>query len=233
MDKETITVDKRADLLEVESAIFDSEDRTIAQRYLSELLSYSTVRDPEAAARELISEHGSIDAVTSRDTEELVRSVGESAAILLKLLAYTDGRRVYDGFRFGRRNSDAEIIELLSAMMRGLSRETVYMVSVDARGAVIACDMIGEGTVNASDVYPRKLAERAIKRGAAEVYLAHNHPSGTAGPSDDDVSSTARVFATLRASGIRMRAHAVVAEREVRLMVPNEKTGEIDITDAI
>ena len=211
---------------------YTCEDRSLSERYLADLLSYSTARNADAAACDLLSEHGSIDAVLARDADELSRSVGESAAILLKLLAYTGGRRIYDSFRFDRRHSDAEIANLLLAMMQGLSRETVYMVSINERGAVVACDYIGEGTVNSTDVYPRRLVEYAIKRSAKEVFLAHNHPNGTARPSDDDMLATARMFSTLRASGIRMRAHAVVAGREVRLMVPNELTGEINVIDA-
>ncbi len=216
-----------------EGGIYEGAECSIIHTYLADILSRSTVKNPTEAAVRLLSEYGSIDAVISRDADELAGVVGESSAILLKLLAYIDSRRVCDSFRFGRRHSDAEILDLLSAVMIGLSRETVYMVSVNDRGAVVACDMIGEGTVNASDIYPRKLVECAIKRGAVAVYLAHNHPSGTADPSNADIAATSRVFSTFRAAGIKLCGHAVIAERQRRIMVPNEITGEINVTDAI
>ena len=225
--------DNRKDLCEVVAAIYDGGDSTIAHRYLAELLSHSSVKDPVGAAARLLSEYGSIDAVICRDADELAGVVGESAAILLKLVGYIESRRVYDGFGFGRMHTDSEIFELMAAMMLGHSRETVYMTSVNAKGAVVACDMMGEGTVNASDVYPRKLVECAVKRGAIRVYLAHNHPNGTATPSTDDISATSRVFATLRAAGIRLVAHAVVAERKMNIMVPDEETGIINVVETL
>ena len=191
------------------------------------------MKDPDSAAARLVAEYGSVDAVISHDADELSGLVGGSAVILLKLLAYIDSRRAYDNFTFGKKHTEAEMLDLLASVMIGLSRETVYMVSVNAKGCVVACDMIGEGTMNASDIYPRKLVEYAVKRGAVSVYLAHNHPSGTENPSEDDILATSRVFATLRAAGIRMVAHAVVAERRMRVMVPNEITGEINVLDTL
>lgn len=225
--------DKRIDALECEMEIYESQEPSAIEKYLSGVLSYSTVRNAPEVARRLLGLYGSLDAVLARDYDELADLAGTSAATLLKLMAYVSSRRVYDEFKFGRCYSDTEIIDLLLAVMTGLSRETVYMVSLDKRGAVIACDMIGEGTVNASDVYPRRLVERAVKRGAASVFLAHNHPSGTAEPSSDDMHATARVFGTFRASGIKLRAHAVVASRAVRVMVPDEDTGDIRVFDTL
>ncbi len=225
--------DKRTDVPESEMKIYGSQEPSAIEKYLSGVLSYSTVTDASEVARRLLGLYGSLDAVLSRDYDELAEHAGASAATLLKLVAYVSSRRVYDEFKFGRCYSDSEIIDLLLALMTGLSRETVYMVSLDKRGAVIACDMIGEGTVNASDVYPRRLVERAVKRGATSVFLAHNHPSGTAEPSSDDLHATARVFGTLRASGIRLRAHAVIASRDVRVMVPDEDTGDIKVFDTL
>ena len=225
--------DKRIDVPESEMKICGSQEPSAIEKYLSGVLSYSTVTDASEVARRLLGLYGSLDAVLSRDYDELAQHAGASAATLLKLVAYVSSRRVYDEFKFGRCYSDSEIIDLLLALMTGLSRETVYMVSLDKRGAVIACDMIGEGTVNASDVYPRRLVERAVKRGATSVFLAHNHPSGTAEPSSDDLRATSRVFGTLRASGIRLRAHAVIASRDVRVMVPDEDTGDIKVFDTL
>ena len=102
------------------------------------------------------------------------------------------------------------------------------MLSFDSRGRVKGCDLLGEGTVNASEVYPRKIAECAVRRGASSVILAHNHPSGVANASDDDISATLALFATLRSMGIRLYRHVVVAGRDHFVIEPDEEGREVN-----
>lgn len=204
----------------------------VAKRHLASVLASSSVApDAEKCADELLDRYGSLDLLLSRDVADIASLVGESRAILIKLLAYVSSRRVCDGFKLGAPHSRDEIAEMLKAAMLGLSRETVYLVSENASGDVIAVDMIGEGTINSSDVYPRRLVECALKRGAASVYLAHNHPSGTARPSADDLAATSRIFSTFRVSGVILKAHIIISARDHTFMVPDLVTGEIKVMD--
>ena len=50
---------------------------------------------------------------------------------------------------------------------------------------------------------------------ASAVVLAHNHPSGLASPSDDDISTTRYLFQVLRGLGIVLYDHVILADDDM------------------
>jgi len=78
---------------------------------------------------------------------------------------------------------------------------------------------VGEGSVNSAGVPIRKLVEIALASNATSVILAHNHPSGLAIPSGEDVVTTERVAAALRAVDIILSDHMVFSDNDCVSMV--------------
>ena len=76
---------------------------------------------------------------------------------------------------------------------------------------MIGCQLLGEGTVNASEVMPRKAIEAAVRVSASGVAIAHNHPFGTPDPSADDLSITQSFAALFGSCEIELREHFVIA----------------------
>lgn len=183
----------------------------ISARMLAELFDSAGFQNSQEMAETLLSRFHTIDGVLSADPDNLCATVGEGAAVLLKLSAALVSRRVYDGFALGKKHTEAEIKKLLVAMFRGCSVETLYLVSLDENGAALSCDLMSEGTINATSVLPRQLLDRAVKNRAASVIIAHNHPAGVATPSPDDASFTSTVRSVLGIAGIDLAAHYVVA----------------------
>ena len=72
--------------------------------------------------------------------------------------------------------------------------------------------LIEEGIVNQAVVYPRKVIERALKKKASALILAHNHPSGYVRPSDADVRLTKSVQETARLLDILVHDHIIIGE---------------------
>lgn len=175
----------------------------------------------EGKAREcterLLARYGSLATVFSEHVDDIasVGGINKNAALLIKLVAYVNSRRVTDGFRFGVAHSEEELCEYLSALFLGASFETVYAILLDDKNRVISTEFIGEGTVNASDVVPRKILECAKRRGSKRIILAHNHPKGSATPSRDDIMTTGRLFELFATVGVRLVAHYIVADGEV------------------
>ena len=71
---------------------------------------------------------------------------------------------------------------------------------------------IGDGTVNMTSLSPKMAARAALDYNAAYVALAHNHPAGLAIPSTEDVKSSYMVRAAIKAIGISMIDHFLVAD---------------------
>lgn len=177
-------------------------------------------------ARELsaraIERFGAAEVLATLPIDELCRFAGERTGLFIKLVAYITSRRVIDGFKLGVPHTDEEVYKMAIATFLGLSKETLYLMSFDKQGRVIAFDFVSEGTVNSSQVYPRMIVEAALARDAYSVILAHNHPRGSITPSEEDFGSTMRAAEVLRGSGIRLRSHIIAAERECAIMTPGE-----------
>ena len=186
----------------------------ISERSLIELFSAAGFDRSEEIALTLLAKFHTIDGAMSADPAVLIELIGERAAVLLKLSAALASRRVYDSFKFGERHTDAETKELFLALFRGCSVETLYLLSIDAEDAVISCDLMSEGTINATSVLPRQLLERAVKNRAARVIIAHNHPAGITVPSGEDIAFTSTVRSVLSVVGIELSAHYIVAGSE-------------------
>ena len=73
------------------------------------------------------------------------------------------------------------------------------------------CEQVGEGTVNSSEVLPRRAVEAAIGCSADGVIIAHNHPLGKPNPSKDDCRFTETFSSLFTACGIRFLGHYIVA----------------------
>lgn len=206
----------------------DNPSREITENYLSKMLSYAIrSQGVHSLAHELTMTFGSLDNMLSAEYSELENRVGEMAAVLIKLLAYTSSRRVSDAFRFGRRHTDYDIVDMLVAKYIGSSVETVYMVSLDEAERVVACDFIVEGTANASDICQRKIVECVLRRGAKSVIIAHNHPSGSSAASSDDILATAVIHSLLRSVGVQLKMHVIVSSRDYRVLKLDPQTGVV------
>ncbi len=180
--------------------------------FLSELLSYSAKNPGEQALR-LLRRFHTVEAVLNATSDELIRYSSESTAVYIKLLAYVISRCGTDTFLNKGRCSKSDISEYLKSLYLGTSDETVYMMCFNSKDRYTATELVSVGTVNSSDVLPRKILEYAIRYSAKKIIIAHNHPGGLPVPSIEDVSFTAELKKLLRNSGIELLAHCIVAGR--------------------
>lgn len=187
------------------------------------LLFYAIPRsDTNPLAHALLEHFGCLAQVLEADVEELkkVPGIGDHAATLLAL--------VIDLCRYYQVTcaQQTEILTTLDACGKylvprffGRTRETVFLLCLDAKCKVLCCKEIGEGSVNTAAISVRKVVETALAANATTVILAHNHPSGIAVPSNEDIQTTQRIAAALSAVEIHLADHIVVADGDYVSMV--------------
>ena len=105
--------------------------------------------------------------------------------------------------------------------MCDLSYEKMVMLTLNTKLQVVGCFEVSRGTVNESTIYPREIATRALLTNAKAVMLAHNHPSGTIGPSGADISITRKVKDILTMLDIRLLDHIIIAHDQTYSMADN------------
>lgn len=187
------------------------------------LLFYCIPRvDTNPIAHALLDRFGSFAQVLEAPAEELekVPGVGHNAAVFLSLVTAA-GRyyQVNSATRSTALNTVEECGRYLLPFFYGRRNEMVYLLCLDAKGKVLSCKQIGEGSVNSAGVPIRRIVETALAANASSVVLAHNHPSGIACPSDADVHTTQRVARALAAVEIDLADHIVVAEDDYVSMI--------------
>jgi len=90
--------------------------------------------------------------------------------------------------------------------------EVFACLFLDTRHRVIAYEELFHGTIDGATVYPRVVAEKALKHNAAALIVAHNHPSGISEPSLADQAITRRLKDALALLDIRLLDHFVIGE---------------------
>lgn len=179
-------------------------------------------KDTNVIAHNLINRFGTFAQVLDAPVSELekVDGVGHGAALYLKLLR--DTQRYYKIHNEQNEvilNSIAECGSYLIKYFDGFKVEAVYMLGLDAKCKVLCCREIGRGSVNSAAVSVRKIVEVALAENLTSVVLAHNHPSGLAIPSPEDIQTTHRIAQALRAINVTLADHVVVSESEFVSMV--------------
>jgi DNA repair protein RadC len=100
----------------------------------------------------------------------------------------------------------------LKSVLRDLPHEVFACLFLDTRHRVIAFEELFHGTIDGATVYPRVVAEKALRHGAAALIVAHNHPSGVCEPSLADQAITRRLKEALALLDIRLLDHFVIGE---------------------
>ena len=179
------------------------------------LLFYSIPqKDTNETAHMLINRFGSLSAVFDAPYDDLltVPGISEHSATLIKLIPAISRRYAMEkNSKVTKLSSIEDIGKYLVARYLGVTEETVLLLLLDNKFGLIDCVKVHEGSVNSSAITMRKLIETALFKRASMVVLAHNHPSGVALPSSDDLFTTQQVKRAFDLVEIGMLAHIIVA----------------------
>ena len=140
--------------------------------------------------------------------------VGEGISTFLSLRSAVEG--YYQARKAQEQEDQITSTEMLCNYLRGRfynqRNEVVYLLCMDAKKKVLSCSFVGEGSVNSASVPIRRIVEIALKANATAAVLAHNHPSGLAFPSNDDINTTNRLAQALDCVDIILADHLIYAE---------------------
>lgn len=148
-----------------------------------------------------------------------VSGFAEAAAVtalpdadLLSLFAAT-GRAVAERFLRRRQvlTSWALVLDYLKSAMAFEPREQFRVLFLDKKNALIADEVLGNGTVGHVPVYVREVMLRALELHASGMILSHNHPSGDPTPSSADVLMTKQLQAAATTLGLQVHDHIIIA----------------------
>lgn len=109
-----------------------------------------------------------------------------------------------------RLRDSGQAAELLMNEMMYEKRELFMTINLNSRLQVESKTVVSIGSIDSAPVHPREVFGPAIRRGAAAVIAAHNHPSGDPSPSAEDIEVTKRLISASEIIGIRLLDHVII-----------------------
>ena len=188
-------------------------------KVLELLLFYALPRqDTNPIAHDLLERFGSLEGVLDAPPEALaqVKGVGDRSAVLFKAVKELARRYAAGRSRIGNLiTTNYAAYEILHPLFFGARNERVYLLCLDGKKKLLGCAKLGEGNVNAAEVTPRGVVETALNHNAARVILAHNHVSGLALPSDEDMATTLYLQTLLSQVGVLLDDHLIFVDDDM------------------
>lgn len=189
---------------------------SLAEHEILELMLFFGIPqgDTNPLAHALIKKYGSLQSVLDARYEDLTTctGVGEHTAILLKLFPAVFG--VYSEQKAKHYNqivSSDIAIEYAKTLFSGMSNEAFYVICLNNKSAVKATKKIGLGSFNKVEIAIRDVTEFILKSNTDTIILAHNHPTGPAEPSDQDLILTHKLYSSCVLNDVDIVDHIIVA----------------------
>lgn len=171
-------------------------------------------QDVKPLAKELLVQFGDLPTLLAASPGELMRlkGVGESVASALKFVEALSVRQLQrKALDRPLLSSFDAVTDYLHARLAHELTEEFRVLFLDNRNNLIRDERMGEGTVNQAPAYPREIVKRALELSATAIILVHNHPSGDATPSRDDIQLTRAIIEAAKAVGVQVHDHLVIA----------------------
>jgi DNA repair protein RadC len=172
-------------------------------------------RPVSGLSQDLLAGFGSLRGLLQASRVDLERQHGLGPAKVATLMAVMELSRrcLYEVLVRGHPLESPEITEqYLATVLRDHPHEVFACLFLDTRHRVIAFEELFHGTIDGATVYPRVVAEKALRHGAAALIAAHNHPSGVSEPSLADQAITRRLKEALSLLDIRLLDHFVIGD---------------------
>ena len=188
-------------------------------------------RDTNPIAHALLNKFGTLDKVFDATASDLmaVDGIGESAALFLRLLPevfrqYSISHQDTENPKISLTNSIA-VCKFMIPYFVGLNVEVCYLIALDNNAAPIRVENIATGTVSAVTPYFRNIVDKLLVCNASGAILCHNHPSGNAAPSKNDIGFTVDLDYLLESTDIPLLDHIIIGSHDYYSFAENHIIG--------
>lgn len=177
-------------------------------------------KDVKEPAKRLIQKFGNLKGILDASVEELrsVEKIGEVTSVALKIIRAAATLYLQQGVEGREVLSDPNQLAAFWRMrIGGLANETFQVGYLDPSYRLLrdGVETLEEGTIDRATVYPRRMVEAALRRGAAALVLAHNHPNGDVQPSEQDKLLTRALVLAAETVQLKILDHLVVSTADV------------------
>lgn len=177
-------------------------------------------KDVKQPAKQLLKEFKSLYGVLNASPDALsqIKGIGQVAPVALQIIREAASLYLFQSAEKGPVLNNSEKLERFwQTRLKCLSFEVFEVAYLDAQYNLLndGIERLQKGTINHTVVYPRNVLASALRRSAYAIVLAHNHPSGKAAPSNQDIKLTRALLNATSFLNIEILDHIIIADKEI------------------
>lgn len=200
----------------LKSGVSGFGDYEVVELLLTLAIPRSDVKQP---AKALIGRFGNLRGILDAPLDELRSVTGIGAVTPVALQIIKAAALLYLQQRSEGLDSladPARLADFWRMRIGALHNEVFEVAYLDAAHRLLrdGVETLEEGTIDRAAVYPRRVVEAGLKRGAAAIVLAHNHPNGHLAPSEHDKLLTRAIVLAADTVHLRVVDHLIVSAQD-------------------
>jgi DNA repair protein RadC len=165
----------------------------------------------------LLQKSGGLNGLLNISSEEITNIHGFGSAKAAQIISISEIYRRFKSYKSGdeyKITQPKDAADYVMEEMRNLKQERLRVIMLNTKNLVLSVKDVSIGCLNSSIVHPREVFCEAIKKNSASIIICHNHPSGDASPSSEDISVTKRLKECGKLLGIDLLDHIIIGDGE-------------------
>ncbi len=175
-------------------------------------------KDTKRLAKDLLLKFKTLKNIIFAESSEIeeIKGLGKSTSFLFKVIRELFPRILKDEIaNFPVISTSEHVQNYYKTILETLKKEQLRIMFLNNKNKLILERIIQEGTINQTAIYPREIVQVALNCGASGIILVHNHPSGDASPSRQDILITKRIKEIMEKLEIHVLDHLIIGRNQV------------------
>jgi len=171
---------------------------------------------PKESAKHLLREYANIYNVVFHTSDYQLKAVPGVGGVKLKRLLCV--REVVSRVKQYRTktiravHSPEDVMQFFH-YLEDKEQEELWVLLLNTKNHIIQARQVSVGSINSSTAFPREVFHAAVQSLAASIIIVHNHPSGEAYPSQEDMAVTKEMIKAGKIMEIPLLDHVIIAKR--------------------
>ncbi|WP_290003459.1 RadC family protein [Faucicola atlantae] len=166
-------------------------------------------------ARDLIAKFGSLADLLAAPADEVMNHSGIGIAKYAQILASLEMGKRYLAAQVKQApnlNSSQLVKDYLTTQLRPRRREEFAVLFLSNELTLIQFETLFTGGLSSCSVCVREVLRQALKYGASQLIIAHNHPATSAQPSKADIDLTHAIADACQLVDMQLLDHIIVGQ---------------------